>query len=273
MTIQKIICPDCGQEISKSNFSKHQRRHQNHPETFKSVSFKLNHEGLVCAFCGKTYKNRNSLCNHERLCKSNPNRQILESNNVPRIGFNNKGRVAWNKGLTKEKDERVLKYASHLKTIIQKEGHIGTFGLRGSDNIACRNDVKEKISLTMTRKYAFPRGWAKRGWYNGVWCDSSWELAYILYANDHNIQFIRNNEYFEYMWEGCKHHYTPDFYLPETDTYIEIKGYYDAKAKAKKEQFTRNLIIYQYPDMKPILDYVVNTYGKNFTSLYTGVPK
>lgn len=107
----KIVCPQCNQEISKSNYSKHERRHLNHPETFKTYSYKLNHEGLDCQFCGKTCKNRNSLCNHERLCKSNPDKQISLHNN-----FNNFGRTAWNKGLTAKTSESVLKQSMTLKT-------------------------------------------------------------------------------------------------------------------------------------------------------------
>lgn len=30
---------------------------------------------LICKYCGKECKNENSLRNHERLCKKNPNRQ------------------------------------------------------------------------------------------------------------------------------------------------------------------------------------------------------
>lgn len=32
----------------------------------------------ICKFCGKTCKNANSLRNHERLCKLNPNRQFTK---------------------------------------------------------------------------------------------------------------------------------------------------------------------------------------------------
>ena len=85
----KIKCAICGQEISKSNFTKHQKRHENHPETFKPLKYTLNHDGLICQFCGKECKNRNSLCNHERLCKENPDRQNIIYNN-----FNNKGKIA-----------------------------------------------------------------------------------------------------------------------------------------------------------------------------------
>lgn len=35
---------------------------------------------LYCQFCGRECKNNNSLRNHERLCHSNPNRQISYGN-------------------------------------------------------------------------------------------------------------------------------------------------------------------------------------------------
>ena len=274
MKRNKIICPSCGQEISKANFSKHQRRHQEHPETFEIPKYKINHEGLDCQFCGKTCKNNNSLRNHERLCKENPDRQddTYLKNNLEKC--HKKGHAAWNKGLTKEVDPRIKKSSEARKLYIKEHGSLGSCGLTGANNVSSRPEVREKISLAMVQRYAYPRGWAKRGWYAGIWCDSSWELAYVLYAQDHNIKFIRNREYFEYVWEGCKHHYTPDFYLPDIDTYLEIKGNYDQKAKAKKDQFERKLIIYQRAEMLPILQYVENTYGKNFTDLYDAeVPK
>lgn len=41
-----------------------------------------------------------------------------------------------------------------------------------------------------------------RGWYKGYWCDSSWELAYVIYNLEHNIHFIRNTKGFNYKFEG-----------------------------------------------------------------------
>lgn len=34
---------------------------------------------LLCKFCNKENKNENALRNHERLCKSNPDRQIANT--------------------------------------------------------------------------------------------------------------------------------------------------------------------------------------------------
>lgn len=71
----KVKCLICGQEISKSNYSKHMRRHRDHPESFEVPRYRILHAGLTCQYCGKECKNSNSLMNHERLCKKNPGRQ------------------------------------------------------------------------------------------------------------------------------------------------------------------------------------------------------
>jgi len=62
---------------------------------------------LICKFCNKECTNFNSLRNHERLCGLNPKKQVsnlaLRQNKIP-----------WNKGLTKESDERVRKNAQAI---------------------------------------------------------------------------------------------------------------------------------------------------------------
>lgn len=135
----KVKCEICGQEISKSNMSKHLRRHQDHPETFDKSRYRVNHDGLNCQFCGKLCKNKKSLVNHERLCKENPNRQLIR-----REGFNNFGRDAWNKGLTKETDERISQRSITLKRKYAS-GELIPHN-KGTKQSA---DIKSKISHSM----------------------------------------------------------------------------------------------------------------------------
>ena len=45
-------------------------------------------EQFICRYCGRECKNANSLRNHERLCKLNPNYQINPMKN----------KIPWNKG-------------------------------------------------------------------------------------------------------------------------------------------------------------------------------
>lgn len=70
----KQACTICGELISLSNMSKHLAKHERDRNLSAKTKkkYSLNHEGLNCQFCGKECKNRNSLCNHERLCKQNP---------------------------------------------------------------------------------------------------------------------------------------------------------------------------------------------------------
>ena len=75
----KVECEFCKRLISISNISKHIEKHLHKPEAFLKKSYSLNHEGLDCQFCGKTCKNRNSLCNHERVCKLNPERMEIKN--------------------------------------------------------------------------------------------------------------------------------------------------------------------------------------------------
>ena len=46
----KILCEKCNTYITKNNFSKHLRRHEVHPETFRE-SYHLDHDDLFCKFC------------------------------------------------------------------------------------------------------------------------------------------------------------------------------------------------------------------------------
>lgn len=64
-----------------------------------------------CQYCGKICKNANSLRNHERLCKLNPNKQKNSQ----------EGKTGWSKGLTKNTDPRIQKMSESLKKHYHKE--------------------------------------------------------------------------------------------------------------------------------------------------------
>lgn len=262
----RVICEICGREITKCNYSKHIRRHKNNPNSFRNYSYALEHDGLNCQFCGKTCKNRNSLCNHERLCKENPNRQLTKYEKYGAIdGFNNVGRIAWNKGLTKYTDDRVKKYEDSETAHFLERG--GTFsGKKHSEETKSR--ISSKMSEICAERNSSMCGQGKRGIYHNIPCQSSWELAYVIYQEEHGVNFVRNKRGFRYLFEGKEHTYFPDFYLPDCDTYVEIKGYYNEKTHAKVTQFEEKLLVMCYDSMKPILDYVIDKYGVDFTYLY-----
>lgn len=65
------------------------------------------------------------------------------------------------------------------------------------------------------------------GYYQGYYFECSYELAWLVYNLDHNIEFRKCTESFEYYdsTTGKWRLYFPDFEMPD-GTIIEIKGYY-----------------------------------------------
>ena len=131
----------------------------------------------------------------------------------------------------------------------------------------CSKECKHKYLSEHTGGYREGSGRGKQGWYKGIHCDSSWELAYLVYHLDHNLYIERCKEKRQYVWNNKQHTYYPDFI---TDNgIIEIKGYSTDQWKSKEEQNPDVKVLYKN-EIKPYLDYVTNTYGTDFIKLYDG---
>lgn len=66
-----------------------------------------------------------------------------------------------------------------------------------------------------------------------------------------NIDWIKpktNNYIFKYEVDGKIKSYTPDFYLPSFDVYLEIKGYWWGRDREKMD-----LVISKYPETKFVI--------------------
>jgi|JI10StandDraft_1071094.scaffolds.fasta_scaffold108423_4 hypothetical protein len=115
-------------------------------------------------------------------------------------------------------------------------------------------------------------GLGKSGWYKGIQCDSSYELAWVIYNLEHEISFIRNKKGFEYVFNGITRKYYPDYYLPNSNEYVEIKGFKTEQNEAKISQFAHKIKVLYKNDLSNVFNYVVGKYGKNFIELYEGNP-
>jgi hypothetical protein len=178
----------------------------------------------------------------------------------------NRSECSWNKGKTKETDER-----------IRKNGE--TLSKRITDGIVKPTWLGKHLSKEHKKKLSNSAGGFKRGggrgtygWYKGYWCDSSWELAWVIYNLEHDIKFERNTQGFEYEFECQRFKYYPDFKM-ECGSYEEVKGWLDEKNKAKIAQFNGILKVLGKREIEPYLNYVVGKYGKDFVSLYEGYVK
>lgn len=107
----------------------------------------------------------------------------------------------------------------------------------------------------------------KRGWYKGYWCDSGFELAFVVYNLEHNIPFTRNVEKFPYTYNKKKYKWIPDFIMKD-GSYIEIKGRENAQTRAKYKDFPHPLTVMYQKDLEYIFKYVKEKYGVRFYHLY-----
>ena len=116
-------------------------------------------------------------------------------------------------------------------------------------------------------QYRQGSGRGRKGRYKGYWCDSSYELAFAIYAIDEGMAFERNWQSFPYTFEGRSRTWIPDFRLTD-GTFLEIKGYMSPQTEAKFSSFPHGLIVVQREKMKFVFDYVIETYGRDFIRLY-----
>ena len=101
----------------------------------------------------------------------------------------------------------------------------------------------------------------KSGEYDGIYFDSSWELAFYVYYKDFNKNIKRCDIERNYLYNGKCYKYIPDFITD--DGIIEIKGYLTDKSKEKISQNPDVIVLYR-SDVEPYIKYVVEKYGKNF---------
>jgi hypothetical protein len=201
----------------------------------------------TCLHCQRTFSNKGGLATHQPYCKLNPNR--VKKINSPNA-HTKKGSTPWNKG----------------KEGLQIAWNKGMTGLKGTPHTL---ETKQRLSAVAKERkfggYVQGSGRGKKGWYKGFFCDSSWELAYVVYCLEHNINIKRNTKQRQYIWQDVVKNYIPDFIVEGIIT--EVKGFSTEQWLAKLKSNPDVKVLYE-KDLKPMLEYVKSKYGKDFISLY-----
>jgi predicted nuclease of restriction endonuclease-like RecB superfamily len=95
-----------------------------------------------------------------------------------------------------------------------------------------------------------------------VLMDSTWEVACANRLDELGIRWIRNPSLkLKYITRGRRaRNYIPDFYLPDHDVYIEVKGYWTEAAKHKMKS------VQALNDVKIIILESLDTIGRFTTA-------
>lgn len=233
----------------------------------KELVERINYE-LTCEVCGKTYYKRLTPAEfkhieHFNCSRSCANKRIHSDETKEKIKNSIK---LYNKEHYKE---YIDKYCKHCNIKLGKNNKSGYC----KKCVIQTTEYKEKLSKSLKANpnvggYRKGSGTGKSGWYKGYYCDSSWELAFVIYNLEHNIKFERNKKMFPYTYNGEEHNYLPDWLVD--GKYVEIKGHDSEQWQAKIEQFPKDLtleVLYR-DNMQKYLEYVRDKYGNNFIELY-----
>lgn len=241
---------------------------------------------FVCNVCGKVCKTESGLLNHMRTHTANRRTykiekvqcevcgKMISKNNLHSHMDKHNGivRDTWNKGLTKDNDIRLAQMSETLKHLYKSETIISK-----QKNKPRTEEEKQKISQTMKNNpnaggLRHGSGKGKKGWYNGFFCDSTYELVYVIYNLDHNIRFKRSKLKYQYEYNNEIHNYYPDFEL-EDGSLVEVKGYYNKQVEAKINSVNdRKITLLMQEDLQYAFEYVKENYTYDkLEDLYNGI--
>lgn len=109
---------------------------------------------------------------------------------------------------------------------------IGNTGVKHLGFVHKLSEEERERRRTLWKSY--PGGRGRPGYHNNTWmrCLNS-EGVFARELDEAGIQWVYEPKCFKLSWTR----YTPDFYLPEFDIWVEIKGYMDEISRAKIDSF------------------------------------
>ena len=183
---------------------------------------------MQCKFCLKDYSSIRSKSQHEWRCDDNPNRKITQ----------NQYTKAKRLGLPRPE----ISEKTRLKLAAGASKQIKSDGFKERHSISMKLAVKNNPDSYSVSRIAGRRNKID---YDGITFDSPWEVNFYAWGKEKKIQVERNSRGFPYTWKG-ERTYFPDFYLPELDLYVEVKGYQSERCSAKISQFTESLVVLKW---------------------------
>lgn len=276
---EKTECPDCGSRVAKTQLEKHRGSKSCelggvYKTTRKGVvdikeSWKVGDNQYKCPECGSIHP-KPGIGSHIWSNHTEEGKAFYENRDFdPTENLLDENGERWNKGLTKEDHPSIKKYSEKISQIAKRKVENGKqFGFINSGYLGSEKHKEDASKGGGDRKGA---GRGKRGYYKNYWCDSTWELVWIIYNLDKDVEFDRNREGFEYRYKGGIREFYPDFKLKD-GTYVEVKGYHNKMTDKKIEYFPHEIRLVENDEIKPMIEYVKDNYGEPLESLYTTVP-
>jgi hypothetical protein len=212
---------------------------------------------MECIYCGKNFEKGTSLGGHIPRCLKNPSfiekrlKRIEKKNSVEKKITKNE--YLCECGKLFQTYQKLGGHKTKCEKNPNREKNINKISISIKDkklSDSCKEKISEKIKIKINKgewHTSFSR--SRTHEYKGVKLHGKWELEYAKWMDFNNLKWIRPIESFEYIFENIKRKYTPDFYMTDTNQYIEIKGYPTEKDFSKWKYFPFELKIITGKDL------------------------
>jgi hypothetical protein len=230
----KKVCDKCNKEISCSNFNRHYVK-CNGIITQRLIYLNSNwlqdNGKYKCPYCNNEFT-KMGICSHIIF-------KHLELNNYNKNNLNAFNLKIKNKIIKPNKNQYVLARERGEEYSLSTESRKKMSKSKSGQSMT--KQAREKISKARS-KYLEEVG--NGGFVNIKWYKiknikneefivrGKWELELAKILNNENIYWIRK-VYLTYIKNEITKTYCPDFYLPDYNKYIEIKGYFSQIDKEK----------------------------------------
>lgn len=180
---------------------------------------------VICAFCTKETKT----IHHQLRCPMNPNRKGVPHFSVEkRKEIGKKSKEVNARTWTEEKRKQ---HSAIMQAVVAQNPESYS-----TNNVSGRVKMYEVQCDT-----------------NAVQVKGKWELQVANWLNQKNIRWTNKVTPYNYFWNNKWHLYFPDFYLPELNILIEVKGYERERDRAKWEAITdKKLIVLKEKEIKDL---------------------
>lgn len=205
-------CNKCNNKFRNNNIKRHQLTCGNKKvKVYEKIG-----ELYKCPICMQLYKKYGINCH------------IWRTHTKPGISFI-KGRIPWNKGLSAKSDIRVRNNGIAVSKTVRAKVLNGTYIPRIMGPAG-----RKKVSVMQS----LHNNGGKCKWYevNEIKVQGTWERDLALKMVELGIKWYKpktNLDIFRYKLNEKDKSYAPDFYLPDYNLYLEVKGYWWGNDKDK----------------------------------------
>lgn len=152
------------------------------------------------------------------------------------------GNVPWNQGLTAETSDSVARQAKSLSAIMTgRDGRKWSEEERLLHSARCKGKVGGLREGSGRTKSEFRLNLLG----DSILCQSSYESYFLDLCNKSGLLAVRCPYVFDYYssLDDAIRRYYPDFYLPEIDLIVEIKGYVTRRDLDKAKSVNRDFVM------------------------------